>query len=138
MLTESDAATEFDCLLNWLGPRPEEAGRRYESLRQKLSEFFERQGCAPAAEWADKTFDIVGRKLAAGETIRAEAPATYCLGVARMLRMEYWRNPERKFDPLASAAEFKANDPQEALAKEWRHACLAACLNNLPAADADL
>ncbi|MBI1763973.1 MAG: hypothetical protein HYR56_21315 [Acidobacteria bacterium] len=135
MPTERETEPALEALLAWLGTTPEQAGQRYELLRCKLMEFFERHACSPADEWADRTFDIVGRKLAGGETIHTDSPAAYCLGVARMLRKEYWRAPERKLSPLESAGAFTARDQHAVLAGELQFACMAVCLNKLPAAD---
>lgn len=132
MSLEPDAVTELEYLLNWLGPTPAQAGERYELLRQKLLEFFERNGCSPADEWADKTFDVVARKLAGGEIIQPSSAAAYCLGVARNLRKEYWRAPERKLIPLEFEDSFKANSQQAIFQKEWQADCLSQCLRKLP------
>lgn len=135
MPLEPDAEIDLEYLLNWLGPTPEEAGQRYELVRQKLLVFFERNGCSPADEWVDKTFDVVARKLAIGETIHTSSPAAYCLGVARLLCKEYWRAPERKHRSLETDDPFKAGDERALFNHELQFACLSQCLNRLPAAE---
>jgi len=131
---------EFDHLLRWLDSDPERAGERYKKLHRKLTEFLGHRDCTCPEDLADRTLDRVARRLAEGEAIRAEEPMAYCLGVARNVRREYWRSPERKNESLeglpphensaieAFAALPAKEDPGEI---DRRLECLTECLNRL-------
>ena len=48
---------EFENLLTWLSPNKQEAGQKYENIRQKLFKFFDWRGCFAAEECTDQTID---------------------------------------------------------------------------------
>jgi hypothetical protein len=77
-------------LLTFLCPDdPEEAGRRYLRLHQKLEGYFRTRGVADPAAAADETLDRAARRIAEG----AEVPNidNFCLGIARFIIKEGWR-----------------------------------------------
>jgi DNA-directed RNA polymerase specialized sigma24 family protein len=133
-------------LWRWLDAEPEQAGLRYELLRRKLCLFFIGNRTRCPEELADHTLDRVARRLADGEVIRAEDPASYCLGVARNILHEYWRAPELKNETLDelprqvdfAAAERERRREEEQRAHERRLACLSACLQRLPQDEREL
>ena len=53
----------FDRLLAWLGPGPEEAGRRYEEIRRSLIKIFTCRGCHEPEDMADETINRVVASL---------------------------------------------------------------------------
>jgi hypothetical protein len=60
------------------------AGEQYEQLRRKLTLFFEARHCNPRAEeLADRTLDMVARRLQEGVEIYAHDASHYCYGVAQ-------------------------------------------------------
>jgi hypothetical protein len=80
----------FSRLLTFLCPEdPDEAGRRYLRLHQKLTGYFQFRGVADPAAAADETLDRAARRIAEG----AEVPDIdkFCLGIARFIIMEGWR-----------------------------------------------
>lgn len=95
----------FDRLLLALDPDRDLAAERYEQLRTRLVKFFEWRGCAIPEELSDRTFDRVGGKLVRGEEIKNVR--AYCVGVARMIHLEYLREVARErqiFDDTGEAA----------------------------------
>ena len=108
----------FDRLLFLLDPGRTEAAERYEEIRTRLIKFFEWRGCPIAGELADRTFDRVAAKVEQGEEIRNIT--AYCVGVARLIHLEYLRQVERErqlFDDTAEAAvtyDFEATATESA------------------------
>jgi len=80
----------FSRLLTFLCPEdPDEAGRRYLRLHQKLEGYLRFSGVADPASAADEALDRAARRIAEG----AEVPDIYkfCLGIARFIIKEGWR-----------------------------------------------
>jgi DNA-directed RNA polymerase specialized sigma24 family protein len=116
-------------LLLRLAPEPEAAGREYETLRQRLSNFFDRRGILSADALADETLDRVARRLEAGEAIERVRP--YCHGVARHVYMEWRKEHVRESAALTEAARVAADGRTEGAEEASR--CLDRCLAELPA-----
>jgi RNA polymerase sigma factor (sigma-70 family) len=131
----------FSQLLKQLDPDRARAAEKYEELRRKLMKFFKWRGCLRFEEYADRTMDLVARKLTEGAKLQATSPAALFYGVAHNLLREHWRKsasePGRLDDHLE--LENPAGDPEkireqaEALEeRETRLACLRQCLRQLP------
>jgi len=84
-------AAAFERFLYWLGPDPETAGRKYESIRGRLIMMFSARRCVFAEDLADATFERVVRKLADLTTEFTGDPARYFYGVAKKIYLEYQR-----------------------------------------------
>ena len=126
---------EFDQLLSWLGPNPDKAGEKYESIRQALMELFEAWHCCEPDELADETINRVVTKLDTIVVTFSGDPALFFYGVAKMVRHEYFRKiraRELARDPPAEPT----NEPDDE--KELLHNCLDECLSKLPPKDKDL
>jgi hypothetical protein len=80
---------EFDALLAWLAPSRDQAGEKYEFIRQRLLRYFESHGCDPPDEHADETINRVARRVATGEEIVSRDPARYFYGVAKNVAHEH-------------------------------------------------
>lgn len=125
----------FDRLLSFLDPDRDRAGERYETLRLKLTRFFNSRACLMAEDRADEVFDRLAKKLAEGEEIRNVSG--YCLGIARLVWLETLRGPEARqapFDDLP-VIPLPAEDDDE---RKLRLACFNQCLRELPEADGAL
>ena len=81
-------AAAFERLLYWLGPDPESAALKYESIRDGLIMMFRARHCDCAEDLADTTFERVTRKLAALTGFTGD-PARYFFGVAKKVYLEY-------------------------------------------------
>ena len=132
---------EFENLLTWLSPNKQEAGQRYENIRQKLLKFFDWRGCFAAEECTDQTIDRVMSKISQGEEIRTKNQYLYFLGVARNVLLEYWKKQKKKSASLDEVppSQMPSIDPEEIdnqqLVEEMWHkrlGCMKRCLQTLP------
>jgi RNA polymerase sigma factor (sigma-70 family) len=112
----------FDALLRWLAPSREQAGPKYEQVRQRLIRIFIARACSEAEDLADETINRVASKLSeVGETYSGD-PAPYFYAVANRVHLEYLRRKPAPTPLLAT------DDPTEL---EKRFSCLEDCLNHL-------
>lgn len=122
----------FDRLLAALDADREQAGEKYERIRQKLVKFFECRDAPSPDDEADETFSRVARRLEEGEHIE-HLPA-YFYGVARLVLLECDRQQRREMTARAAAAE----DQLDRTVEDSRLPCLERCLAALPAASREL
>jgi DNA-directed RNA polymerase specialized sigma24 family protein len=117
----------FSRLMSHLDADAEQAGRKYESLRQRLVVFFEGRLCGwKSEELADQTLDIAAMKLAEGLELREPAGlASYCYGVARYV----WKDHLKRRQPEPLKADVAGHRDSAQPAQELR--CLEACLETL-------
>lgn len=118
VLTQED----FDRLLAWLGPDPEQAGRKYEEIRRRLIKIFACRGCGEADQLADETINRVARRLPDFVNTYTGDPVLYFCGVAQKVHLEYLRRKPAPAPPPAPEADEEA---------ERAYACLDACMNDL-------
>jgi hypothetical protein len=116
--------SELDALLAWLAPRRDQAGEKYESIRQMLTRYFEWRHCMPADEHVDETIDRVARRVGSGEQIRAANPYRYFHGVAKHVCLESLRHKPREVHPRHRFIAIRE-------AASPRLACLETCLCGL-------
>jgi DNA-directed RNA polymerase specialized sigma24 family protein len=122
-------AAELFVLLAWLDPDRERAGARYEQLHRKLTLFFEVRQCqSRAEELADRTLDIVARRLHESVEIYARQASHYCYGVAHNVLRDYRKAV--KLEPLTRDPVVAPPPPPE---REPQLQCLERCLAELPA-----
>jgi DNA-directed RNA polymerase specialized sigma24 family protein len=119
----------FALLMGRLGPEPDSAGLAYESLRRTLVGFFAWRGAATPDECADETLDRLAQKIAEG--VAVEDVRRFASGIARLVLLEHWREPETRHAALDEAVPRAAAPPPDPI-EERRHACLDRCLAELP------
>jgi len=119
----------FDGLLAVLGPDRDVAANRYLEIRRNLVRLFEWRGCSTPEEYADETINRCARKIGDGEVIRD--PATYCIGIARMLLLEMGRDQGRQARPLDEAPEPRVVPYESDDDRDRRVECLRSCLGQL-------
>lgn len=121
----------FDELLLWLDPDPDQTGARdrnrgaqkYETIRRRIIKIYQNRGCQFAEEIADETSDRVCRKVnEVAKTYKGD-PALYFFAVAKNVYREFTR--ERPVSIIPSAS------PDDLEEKERRMACLDICLDRL-------
>src|SRR4051794_17830168 len=88
---DSDA---FSAFLMLLASDPEEAGRRYARLHQKLVGFFSLKGVSDPVFAADEAIDRAIVKIKAGALV--PDVSRYCFGIARNIVKEGWRQAQRE------------------------------------------
>jgi DNA-directed RNA polymerase specialized sigma24 family protein len=114
---------DFDCLLSWLHPDRDEAGKKYEQIRRKLIAIFTCRGRANAEDLADVVITRVVKKACELMKTYDGDPALYFYGVARKVLMEP--------DPKPNPRLIPAPDPPSNY-KELIHKCLEECMRKLP------
>lgn len=124
-------AEGFDRFLSLLNSDRARAGQLYEEIRTRLLKFFEWRGCPVADELTDHTFNRVIGKLQAGEAILNAQ--SYCVGVARLVYLEYLREAERECQlidqsPVAAMSRNVEEEGTEALRVAVFEDCFAALL----------
>jgi len=118
----------FSRLLSFLcADDPDEAGRRYLRLHQKLEGYFRTRGVADTSAAADEALDRAGRRIAEG----ADVPNvdSFCLGIARFIIMEGWR-----FNTRESTAFLQFLEQHEQATAEQidRFSLMKICFEDLP------
>ena len=93
--SKAELDQHFTILLEFLAPNdPEEAGRLYLRLHEKLEGYFRLRGVADPVGCADEVLDRAARRIAEG----TEVPEInrFCLGIARFILKEQWRIDTRE------------------------------------------
>jgi DNA-directed RNA polymerase specialized sigma24 family protein len=111
----------FDALLCWLHPDREEAGKKYEQIRQRLIKIFTCRGCGDSEDLADETINRVANKLSDIAPSFVGEPARYFYGVANKLHLEYLRRKPPPAIPVITGA----------LESEKEFECLERCMEKL-------
>lgn len=99
----------FARFLESLSSDPEEAGRLYTRLHEKLVRFFSLKGISDPESAADETMDRAALKITAGTAV--PDVTTYCLGIARNIIKEKYRSQPRE---NSSFVKFIENLPDAA------------------------
>jgi DNA-directed RNA polymerase specialized sigma24 family protein len=129
---------EFDRLLAWLNDDPEQAGRKYEDIRQSLIKIFNWRGCIEAESLADEAINRVAARVHELEEGYVGDRAYYFYGVAKKLIYEcrhYMKAQVPLDEAAASIITAPVVDEDEA---ELEHECLSHCIGKLDAASREL
>lgn len=121
----------FDRLLTFLDRDRDRAAEAYETLRRKLIKFFDWRGHPDPEHVADLTLNRVTRKLEEGTQVRSANPASFVLGVARMVFLEESRRLARHDQVEPSAVVEAAINPEDQHEHEQRFSVLDSCLEAL-------
>ena len=119
----------FNRLLAWLGPGPEEAGKKYEEIRRRLIKIFTCRCCDSPEDLADETINRVAGKVHEIAGNYVGEPALFFYGVAKMVYLEHLR---KKAHPVPPPAVELSKD------KEQRYQCLEHCMQSLASGTHDL
>jgi DNA-directed RNA polymerase specialized sigma24 family protein len=115
--------TEFESLIRWLGPNPEDSARKYEEIRRKLMRLFAFRGSGDPESLADITIDRVAHSVGQSVFGYKGDPILYFYGFARNVLHESARQQARTI-PL----NFDIPHPTPDGSDELRHECLEKCL----------
>lgn len=129
---------EFDRLLAWLNPDAEQAGRRYEDIRQSLIKIFNWRGCTDAEDLADEVINRVAGRVHELDGNYVGDPANYFYGVAKKLFHECRRRLKAYApidDTLGSTVSAPASQDDYS---ELEHVCLSRCVAKLDAESREL
>jgi DNA-directed RNA polymerase specialized sigma24 family protein len=114
----------FESLLAWLDSDRDEAGQKYELIRQRLIKIFTCRGCLEAEDLADETINRVARKSTEIKESFVGEPIRYFCGVANKVHLEYLRRKRPRTPPPV---------PENDDDLEMEHNCLDNCIEELTA-----
>jgi len=114
--------TAFDSLLAWLDADRDQAGKKYEYIRQRLIKIFTCRGRSDAEELADETINRVTLKAHKIVEEYVGDPALYFYGVAQKVYLESLRKrpPAVVPPPVVKSDEI-----------EQEYECLESCMEQL-------
>jgi hypothetical protein len=127
--------TQFQALLTWLNPDPNQAGAAYARLHRRLRLFFEgwRDAARHAEELADATIDRAISKLAEEPAIAGREAMPYIRAIANYILKEYRAQPQ--------SVALTIDPPDERVSENERledSRCLSRCLGRLCSEDYEL
>lgn len=125
----------FDELLAWLNSDREQAAGKYEDIRKRLIRIFMHRGCTAAEELADKTINLVTRKVPEIKGTYVGDPALYFYGVARNVYNDYRRQQPEAASVVLETLPAAAPVMEEL---EPEYDCLDKCLAKLPPQNREL
>lgn len=116
--------TDFDSLLGWLDPDRQQAGEKYETIRNGLIQIFQYRGCLTPEELADETINRVARRAAEVSKSFEGDPARYFYGVAKKVYLEYVKEK-----PMIELPASLATPPADDVEQQYQ--CLDQCIGQL-------
>jgi DNA-directed RNA polymerase specialized sigma24 family protein len=123
---------DFDSLLAWLSENREDAGVKYEEIRQGLIRFFYFKGCRAAEDLADETINRVTKKLTSLDLSTGNKPITIFYGFASKVVLEEQKREKREQSLGENLYAQNQND------EEFLFECLETCLQNLTTEEREL
>ncbi|MDQ3253520.1 MAG: hypothetical protein M3R15_06380 [Acidobacteriota bacterium] len=123
-MNQQSALTQaaFDSLLAWLDADRDQAGKKYENIRQRLIKIFTCRGRPDAEELADETINRVTIKAPEVAKEYVGDPALYFYGVAQKVYLESLRKRPPAVVPVEAARSDEI---------EQEYECLERCLERL-------
>lgn len=126
---------DFEKLLAWLHPDREQAGHKYEAIRESLIKVFSWRGYNDAEDLADEVITRVAMKTRELADSYVGDPALYFYGVAKNVVRECERREQHMpLDPRLKAPD-TTTEPGAVEARARREECLQKCLRELDADD---
>jgi RNA polymerase sigma factor (sigma-70 family) len=126
---------DFERLLAWLHHDVEQAGQRYEAIRESLIKIFSWRGYYDAEDLADEVVNRVAAKTRKLADSYVGDPALYFYGVAKKVLLERERREQHMpLDPRMKAPD-TATESGQVEAGARREECLQTCLRELDADD---
>lgn len=125
----------FNDLLNWFSKDREEAGKKYEEIRNGLIRFFHFKGCDKPEDLADEAINRVALKLPDLDLSRNVKPVNLFYGFAAKIYLEYLNRISKReieFDAHLHSPTI-TTEPENRIQK-----CLEKCLSELADEDSDL
>lgn len=125
---------DFARFLERLSPDREEAGRLYTRLHHKLAGFLSMKGVSDPVGAADEVIERAAVRIGGG----ADVPnlGSYCIGIARNVARERWRNERREEKVFRRFTESLADDSAEEV--ERIQSILKPCFEQLEDRDRQL
>ncbi len=123
----------FNDMLNWFSLNRDEAGKKYEEIRNGLVRFFYFKGCADAEDLADEAINRVATKLPTLDLSDNVKPINLFYGFASKIYLEYYSRIKKQELEFNADLHSSTKEPEN----KNQH-CLEHCLSKLPAEDGDL
>jgi DNA-directed RNA polymerase specialized sigma24 family protein len=134
-------------LLHWLDGGTDSRGERYEIMRQRLMNYFDRKNCLNADDLTDETMQRVMKWLEENDKSFDEEPAKVCFNTARFVFLESLRKAERDAirltelpvarEPNINPAHLSSRQDEQA-EQERQLNCLEKCTQKLIADEREL
>jgi hypothetical protein len=122
---------EFEKLLAWLDPDPDEAGQKFNLVQSRLIKVFASRGCVEADALADEVINRVAVRIDTVVKTYSD-PFRCCLGFVENVYREHQREIQRNL----TAVEPPRQRPAEVLEREDE--CLKECIESLAHAERNL
>jgi RNA polymerase sigma factor (sigma-70 family) len=139
MKSERDPTPEeFDKLLAWLAADRDEAGRKYETIRNRLIRILVTRGCFDAERLTDEVMNRVAVRVDKVVTSYQGDPIRCFHGFAEKVYLEYVRDQREQplSEPSSQAAPPDTQREREELEQE--DACLTQCIGELTVPNGEL
>jgi DNA-directed RNA polymerase specialized sigma24 family protein len=112
----------FEALLSWLDPDREQAGRKYEEIREKLIKVLSSRGCNEPEDVADEAINRVTEKLRTLDSKSDGDRIRYFFAVGYRVFLEHRRKKPVSLPP-------DIGNPGD---RERVYTCLDGCMDQLP------
>ena len=130
---------DFDQLLRWLSADREEAGEKYEQVREGLIRFFRYKGCNDSETLADETINRFAGKVTTLDTSQNFKTITYFYGFAANILLENNRKVGANNVQLDSLEIFQhPNSGFDEDSTDDKFNCLEKCLQELSADEREI
>jgi hypothetical protein len=129
----------FSSLLTSLDSNPEEAGRKYVKIHQKLTAFYDFKGCQDPGSLADQTLNRVQQKLTGNVVV--ENIEAYIMGFRKYVLSEHKQKTQTSYIPFDDVDESRIgfnrqrgiSEAEAESDQDLRLKCLEKCLAELSA-----
>lgn len=136
-LNHEVAKENFDKLLDWLSHDRDEAGVRFEQIRDGLVRYFRLKGCHEPETLADESMNRVIRRIDTLDLTKNAKPSTIVYGFAANVFLEYYRSEKKRTLQLSDT--FEVGSARCPIATtDTSVECLRQCLSNLDNIDVAL
>ena len=128
---------QFDALLGFFSANRDEAGEKYEQIRQGLVRFFHFKGCHDPQLLADDTINRVALKIDEFDASKSINPVSYFYGFASKILLEYRRTSKKEMSLVETQYRAAEIDAEEE-GGDAKDSCLQKCLEQLPAEEKEM
>jgi DNA-directed RNA polymerase specialized sigma24 family protein len=125
---------DFNELLSWLDPDPEQAGQKYETIRARLVKMLNYSAGSAAEELTDETINRVAIKVPEIRGTYKGDPTRFFYGVAKHVFLEH----QRKTPKVEPFDERLHNILCPEPTNEFAYECMDSCMKKLSPFDREL
>lgn len=136
-LNHEVAQEDFDKLLDWLAHNRDEAGVRFEQIRQGLTRYFRLKGCHDPELLADESMNRVINRIDTLDLMTGTRPTSIFYGFASKVFLEYLRTEKKRLVQLSDSLEHVFTGPGQFIQNPAID-CLRECMKDLSILDGKL